>query len=257
MKIIVGCKLLAEEQDIAINENGTLDTSKASPKISQFDLNAIETALNIKQENENVTISALSVGGKYLKNTKVQKDILSRGADELVTIIDESHENLLPHQTAFILAKAAKKEGFDLIVCGDASGDLYAQQVGIRLGSILNIPSVNSVSKIQSINVQNIVVERTLEHEVEVLEVPLPAVICVSTDINIPSIPGMKAILGAGKKPIKNLSLEDIGIEDSLDLVDLIKIEAPKQKERLNIIIEGDDDEKIALFIDNLRKVIK
>lgn len=59
---------------------------------------------------------------------------------------------------------------------------------------------INAVSNIQR-NGDRIVVERVLEDEVEVIDLPLPAVLCVTSDINTPRIPSMKAILGAGKSP--------------------------------------------------------
>lgn len=252
MKILVGCKLVPEDQDITVNSDGSLNMSKASPKISQFDLNAIETAVEIKKLNTEATITAMSVGGKSLENIKSRKDILSRGPDELVIIADEKYENILPHQTAQILANTAKSIGFDLILCGDGSGDIYAQQTGVRLGALLNVSTLNGVSKIVSVEADKLVVERTLENEVEVLEISLPAVISVSADINVPSIPGMKAIIGAGKKPVNAMSIE----EEAKNLVDLIDIKAPKKKERQHIIIEGDSDDKIAEFVSHLRKII-
>lgn len=252
MKILVGCKLVPEDQDISVKSDGSLDMSKAAPKISPFDLNAIEAAVEIKKSNADATITALSVGGKYLENVKVKKDMLSRGPDELVAIVDEKYENILPHQTAQIMANASKEVGFDLIICGDGSGDLYAQQTGIRLGALLNVATVNAVSKIVSVEADKIVVERALENEVETLEVPLPAVISVSADINEPSIPGMKAILGAGKKPVNNMDVE----ADNSNVVELVEIKAPKKKERAHVILEGDSDEQIAEFVNHLRKFI-
>lgn len=252
MKILVGCKLVPEDQDIVVQNDGTLDMSKAAPKISQFDLNAIQTAVDIKKQNADATITALSVGGKKLENVKVRKDMLSRGLDELVVVTDEKYENLLPHQTSKILSEVAKEQGFDLIICGDGSGDLYAQQTGIKLGALLDVPTVNGISQIVSIDENKVVAKRALENEVETLEIPLPAVICVSADINEPSIPGMKAILAAGKKPV---NVKEVVVEDS-NLVDLVEIKAPKKKERAHIIVEGDSEDQIAEFINNLRKII-
>ena len=252
MKILVGCKLVPEDQDITVKSDGNLDMSKAAPKISQFDLNAIETAVEIKKVNPEVTITAISVGGKSLENVKSRKDMLSRGPDELVVITDEKYENILPHQTAKVLADTAKDIGFDLIICGDGSGDIYAQQTGVRLGALLNVSTLNGVSKIVSIESDKLVVERALENEIEVLEVPFPAVISVSADINEPTIPGMKAIIGAGKKPVNAISID----EETANLVELVDIKAPKKKERQHIIIEGDADDKIAEFVSHLRKII-
>lgn len=255
MKIIVGCKLVPEEQDISVQADGTLDTSKAAPKISPFDLNAVEAAVGLKSAADDCQITVISVGGKELENTKARKDILSRGADELAAVIGDEFKNILPHRTAQVLAAAAQKVGFDLILCGDGSGDLYAQQVGVRLGALLNVATVNGVSKIISAEAGKLVVERALEDEVETLEVPLPAVVSVSTDINVPSIPGMKAILAAGKKPVTVFTSDDLGLTEDAALVELTEVKAPEQKERQQIIIEGDGDDQIAEFVNYLRKI--
>lgn len=255
MKIIVCCKLVPEEQDIAVRADGTLDLAKAEPKISQFDLNAVETAVKLKAETGG-EITALSVGGKALENTKARKDILSRGPDSLTAIIDPRLENALPHETARVLAAAAGKMGFDLILCGDGSGDLYAQQVGARLGELLGLATVGGVSRIVSVSGAALVVERTLENEVEVLEVPLPALVSVSPDINIPTIPGMKAILGAAKKPVTVWSCQNLGLDEQPALVRSVAVQAPKRKERKRIIIEGDGADQLAEFAAQLRKIL-
>lgn len=255
MKIIVCCKLIPEEQDINVLGDGSLDMSKAEPKISPFDLNAIETAVQVKTAVEGSTITAMSLGGKALENTKARKDILSRGPDALCAVMDPTFENLLPDQTATLLAAAAQKEGFDLVLCGDGSGDLYAQQVGIRMGAALGVPVLNGVSKLVSATASTLTVERALEDEVEVLEVTLPAVLSVSADINVPTIPGMKAILAAAKKPMATLTASDVSPGSAL--VERVSVLAPKKKDRKNIIVEGDSDEKIAEFVAAVSKLVK
>ena len=256
MKIVVCYKLVPEEQDISVKKDDTLDFSKAGPKISQFDLNAVEASDELKKMAGDSAITALSVGGKMLENSKARKDIMSRGPDDLALVIDEKFENMLPHQTARVLAAAAQKNGFDIILCGDGSGDLYAQQVGLQLGELLGVPVINGVSKLVSVGSGKVVVERALDDEVEVLELTLPAVIAVSADINTPRIPGMKAILDASKKPMNTMSAGDIGLGDIPVLAECLSVLAPKQKERLNVIIEGDGDDEIAAFANHLRKAM-
>lgn len=251
MKILVGCKVVPEEQDIAVNGE-TLELSKANPKISQFDLNALQAAVDIKEQNADANIKVLSIGGKSLENTKVRKDILSRGADELVVISNDKFENLLPCDTAEMFKQTASNLGFDLIVCGDGSGDLFAGQTGLRVGALLDIPAINCVNKIVSVDATKIVVQRELENEIEELEIALPALICVSTDINTPAIPGMKAILAAAKKPVNVMDSNF----DLSSVVELKEVKAPKKKDRLKVIVEGDGDDKIAEFAANFKKVL-
>ncbi|WP_410676414.1 electron transfer flavoprotein FixA [Citrobacter braakii] len=256
MKIITCYKCVPDEQDIAINNaDGSLDFSKADGKISQYDLNAIEAACQLKQQSGEAQVVAMSVGGKALTNAKGRKDVLSRGPDELIVVIDDQFEQALPQQTSSALAAAAQKAGFDLLICGDGSSDLYAQQVGLLVGEALNVPAINGVSKILSLTDSTLTVERELEDEVETLSIPLPAVIAVSTDINTPQIPSMKAILGAAKKPVQVWSPADIGL-NSAQAYSEQHVAAPKQRERQRVVIEGDGEEQIAAFVENLRKII-
>ncbi|MBS0917303.1 putative electron transfer flavoprotein FixA [Providencia rettgeri] len=256
MNIITCYKSVPDEQDIIVNSaDGSLDFSRADTKISQYDLNAIETANQIKAQQADSKVIALSIGGKALTNMKARKDVLSRGPDELVVVIDDQLEHALPHQTAITLGAAAQKVGFDLIICGDGSADLNAQQVSILLGETLQIPAINGVKKIVSITADTVIVERELEDEIETLSMPLPAIIAVTSDVNVPVIPSMKAILGAAKKPVQAWTMADIGL-DNVAALSSQSIAAPKQKVRQRVIIEGDGDDQIAQFAEHLRKII-
>jgi electron transfer flavoprotein beta subunit len=82
---------------------------------------------------------------------------------------------------------------------------------------MLHIPAINGVSKILSLVDNTLTVERALEDEIETLSIPLPAAIAVSTDINSPQIPSMKAILGA-EKPVQVWTTADIGFTPGSEL---------------------------------------
>ncbi|QHD93716.1 electron transfer flavoprotein FixA [Proteus terrae subsp. cibarius] len=257
MNIITCYKSVPDEQDITVNSaDSSLDFSRANTKISQYDLNAIEAANQLKSQLDGIQITAMSVGGKALTNAKARKDVLSRGADELVVVVDDQFEASLPYQTAVALAAAATKKGYDLILCGDGSVDLSSQQVSLLVGELLNVPAINGINKIVSLSNDSITVERELENEIETLTIPLPAVIAVSTDINTPQIPSMKAILGAAKKPVQQWSVADLGL-DAITARSEQKVAAPKQKVRQRIIIEGDGDDQIAELAEHLRKILK
>lgn len=112
------------------------------------------------------------------------------------------------------------------------------------------------MSRIVSLSDDSIQVERTLEDEVETLTIPLPAVISVSTDINTPQIPSMKAILGAAKKPVTAWQPADLELPEITPYTELLSVQAPQQKARGRVIIEGDSDDQISEFAEHLRKVI-
>jgi electron transfer flavoprotein beta subunit len=256
MNIVTCFKLVPEEQDIVVNGDRTLNLEKANTKISLYDLNAVEAGTELASAIPGSKFDALSVGGKRLENSKARKDVLSRGPDALYAVIDPTLENALPHETAKALAAAVTKiGGYDLILCGEGSGDLYAQQVGLLLGSLLSVPVINEVSKLTA-GEGTLMVERTLENEVEVLSVPLPAVICVTSDINTPRIPSMKTILAAGKKPVTCWSCADVGIIPGTAPVVVQSVLAPEQADRKKVILEGDSDSNVAAFVESLRKTL-
>lgn len=183
---IVSCfKVVPEEQDIVVTPDQKLSFDRADFKISQFDLNGIEAAVQL---------------------------------------------------------------------AGEGSGDLYAQQTGLLAARILGVPCVNAVSSIEKTEA-GIRVERSLENEVEVIELPLPAAVCVTSDINVPRIPTMKAILGAGKKPAKTLSTADIGWSAPAKTVELDAIEVPPRKERAHEVLEGDS--AVADFAARIKSALK
>ncbi len=251
MKIIACCKIVPNEEEITVLPDRTLAMADASPKISQYDLNALESGKLLAAESKG-SMAALSIGpSAYLENSKIRKDILSRGADELNLVIDDAHDFSDSLQTAKAIAGAVKAIGeYGVVLCGAGSSDLYIQEVGIQAGTLLGVPVVNNVTGIKIASESALEVERTLEEEVEVLEVPLPAVLSVSSEINVPAVPSMREIMKAGKKPVHVLSI-DAEITPSASTAEQV---APKQQERRQETVEGDNAEAVDALVAFLRK---
>ena len=256
MHIVACYKIVPEDQDIAVNADRTLDLAHAEPRISLYDLNAVEAAVQLAAQcGESGAVTALSVGGRLLENSKARKDILSRGPDRLTLVVDPSLEHALPHEIARALAGALLRTEFDLVLCGEGSGDLYSQQVGLLAGELLGVPAINGVRSVTPGD-GHVVVERVLEHEVEVLRIPLPAVLMLCADCNEPRIPGMKALLAAGKKPVTVLALPDVLSSREPERAHLASVLAPEQRDRRHVLLEGESDENLATFAQALRKAL-
>lgn len=244
MNIIACIKVVPEEQDIVVLSNQELSFDKAQWKIGQYDLNALEAGKVLAKETGG-SMKVLSIGGDALSKTKIRKDILSRGADELnVVISDTKLEDSLA--TAKAIAAAVKEMGeCDLLVFGTGSSDLYSQQVGNQVGALLDLPVMNEVNSIAAQD-GSIKVERVLESEVEVLEIPVPAVISVTSEINIPTIPGMRDIMSAGKKPVNEVAVD---LSTAVQGTELVSDLAPVQKDRKLQIVKGDTDEMVDALV--------
>ena len=238
MKIVVPCKVVADDQDIVAAADGSLDFSKAKPVISTYDLNAIECAAQLSEADEATTAKAITVCNAAMGgNTKLRKDILARGIDELFMTADDAVADLDAFATAAELAKLVEKAGgFDLIICGDGSADLYAKQTGVQLAAKLGVPFVSGVVSAEVAD-GKVTAKRLLESEEETVEIPLPAVVSVAPEFAEPRIAGMKDILAAGKKPMNVEGAEGAPAA----AVEEVSVKAPAEVDRKKEIFDDVD----------------
>ena len=249
MNIVVCCKVVPDDQDIQVAADGTLDYSKAKPIVSAYDLNAIEAAAQLADGGRVVAVTA---GPADIDDSKLKKNILARGVDELYMTADDACKGLDAHAAAVALAELVSKVGvFDVVLCGDGSADNYAQQVDVQLAAKLGLPVVTAATKITAKD-GALEVERTLEDVVEVVEVPLPAVVSVAPDIALPRIPGMKDILAAGKKPM-GVAGADGAYESALEV---LSCKAPEQAERKLEVMDASEDGAIEKFAAALKAAL-
>ena len=252
MNIVAAFKVVPDDQDIQVSADGTLDYSKAKNTVSAYDLNAIEAAAQLAAANEGSNVVAVTVGGADIDDSKLKKNVLARGVDELYMTADDACKGLDARATAVALAELVSKVGdFDVVLCGDGSADNYAQQVDVQLAAKLGLPVVTAATKITAKD-GALEVERTLEDVVEVVEVPLPAVVSVAPDIALPRIPGMKDILAAGKKPM-NVAGADGAYESSIEVASCL---APKQAERKLEVMDASEDGAIEKFAAALKAAL-
>ena len=149
MEIAVLLKVVPDDQDIQVKADRTLDFSKAKPKVSEYDLNAIEEAAQLAAANPGSKVVAITVGPKSIDDSKLKKNVLARGVDELVMVADDSLDGLDAYATAAALAKAVESAGsFDVLLAGDGSADNYAQQVPVQLACVMGLPVVTAATKV-------------------------------------------------------------------------------------------------------------
>jgi electron transfer flavoprotein beta subunit len=249
MPNMVACfKWVVDEAYIRKGSSGSLDFSAVDYKIGEYDRNAIEESVRLREAHGG-NITALTIGAP--ESTKGVKDALSRGADQAFFISDPSFHELESSQTAAILGEVIKARiPYDLIICGEGSSDLYAQQVGPRLAEILRIPCIPYVQKL-AIEGGRIVAERRLEEGIEIVEAQMPALITVLPDINTPRIPGVKDTLLASKKPVITIKKEALTIvgEARLKAVGMAATPTERNCEKFAATPEG-----ITRFVEALQK---
>lgn len=224
-----------------------LITVDAPKKISDFDKNALEEAIRIKEKHGG-EIFTVTVGPEDAKTTL--REALTMGADKAYLIADPIFENSDTLATSYILAEAIKKIGnFDLILCGEASIDSFSAQVGPRLAERLGLPLIAYARKL-SLEGDAVIAERGLEDCSETVKAKMPVLITVTKEINEPRIPSLMAIMKASKKEIVLWKAADLGIAGEKvgkdgSAVQVLDVLAPKM-ERKKIVIKGENTKEIA-----------
>ncbi len=254
MKIAACYKLVPVSESIAIKGDGSLDMSKADWQVGEYDFNGVTAGVQLAGES-NGSVVAVTCGGEIVKNTKLLKAVLARGANEMVGVCDPACVGLDSYGTASVLKAIVESIGdVDLVITGEGSVDLYSQQVGAMMGELMGWTTINGVNKVNYVD-GKLVAERNLETEVEMLEISLPAVISVTTSINKPKVPSMKDILAAGKKPNKIMDLAALGAvaENASEEISTL---APKKSDRKCEVLADSSEENIAAFAELIKKSI-
>ncbi|MFN3535445.1 MAG: electron transfer flavoprotein subunit beta/FixA family protein [Desulfatiglandales bacterium] len=243
LKIIVCAKQIPDPE--APFSAVTVDSKKKEVKvdapevISPYDENALEAALRIKESSE-AFITVLSVGSS-LSDTVLRKAIAA-GADQLVMVDDDSFGRLDSNSTAYVLSKAISMLGeYDLILTGRQAGDWDWGQVGLILGEILGLPTINMAAGIR-VRDGHIEVKRLVPGGVELVEAKMPALVTVSNEVGELRYVSRSKILGMLKKriPIKKVSKGDLNLEPKfLNTMELLELLPPSDMRRDCVIIEG------------------
>lgn len=251
VNIFVAYKVVPDDQDIQVREDHTLDLSKAKNVVSAYDLNAIEAAAQLAAANPGSTVTAVTVGPASIDDSKLKKNVIARGVDELRMAADDVCLDMDSAQTSEVLAAMLVDLPWDVVICGDGSADEYAQQVDVQLAARLGVPSVNGVTSI-AVEGDALVVERMLEDVIEEVRVPLPAVVAVTPDVAEPRIPGMKDILAAGKKPME-VSSSPMTPEAAIEVVSCL---ASETAERMCKVLDASDSGAIEQFAAALKAAL-
>jgi electron transfer flavoprotein beta subunit len=207
MEIVVLMKQTFDTEEKINIANGAINEDGVRFVINPYDEYAVEQAIQIRDELGG-KVTVVSVGPE--RSVEALRTALAMGADEAVLINDER----IPADgaaVAEVLAAWLAKTPYDLILGGNFSVDQGAGQVAIRLATLLGIPHVGAITGLK-LESGKAVAHRDAEGDVEVVEVALPALFTAQQGLNEPRYPSLPGIMKAKKKPLQQLSLDDLGL---------------------------------------------
>ncbi len=219
-----------------------------APVMNGYDGNALEAALKLKEKHGG-TVTVLTIGGAEARDTL--KRAIAMGADSAVHVNDPSLADADSATTAAVLAGAIKKIGeYDLILSGRQASDTDAGQVPLGVAEILGLPSVAPAIAIEPSG-SGLKVNRMIEDGYEVVEVGLPALVAVSSEIGEPRYPPLRGIMAAGRAQIPSWTVADLGVDPGSTRKATLRRLYVEQREAKVDLIEADSPEEAGTILAN------
>ncbi len=215
MKILVCVKQVPDTSEIKVDPVTNTLIRKGVPSIvNPMDLNAVETAVQLKEQNPDTTITLLSMGPPPAE--EALRECLSMGCDEAFLLTDRAFGGADTYATSYSLYVAIKHieemkgEKFDLIVCGIMAVDGDTGQVGPELAEHFGLPQITYCIGAE-LKGDKLVTKRAHEMGYELLETQLPCLIAVTKDINKPRRGSVRGKIAAKRAKIDWISADALG----------------------------------------------
>lgn len=212
MKIALCIKQVPDTADIKWTENNTIQREGVESVINPFDMYAIETAVRLKQKIKDVHITVLTMGPPQAE--EILKKAIAIGVDEGFLVSDRKFAGADTIATSKTLAAAIKEKvgGVDLIICGQFATDGDTAQTGPSIAQHLHFAQVTYVKEILGYKEGILTVKREVEDGVEILNVKLPALLCMLKCDYEPRRPLIGGFMTAQNAKIHSYSMEDVNL---------------------------------------------
>ena len=182
LKIVVLAKQVPDTRNVgkdAMTAEGTVNRAALPAIFNPDDLNALEQALRLKEQNPGSTVSILTMGPP--RAGEIIRQGLFRGADDGFLLTDRLFAGADTLATSYALATAIRKiGGVDLVIGGRQAIDGDTAQVGPQVAEKLGMTQVTYAQEILQVKDGKATLRRFIDGGVETVEAPLPLVVTVN-----------------------------------------------------------------------------
>jgi electron transfer flavoprotein beta subunit len=253
MKIVVAIKQVPErDAPVRIAASGRwIDEDGLQFAMNEPDAYALEHAMALRQKHGGEVV-VLSAGPERAAATL--RDALAKGADRAIHVLTDKDEcDALG--VARLLAAAIQPEQPDMVLCGLQSEDHGYGQTGVLLAELLGLPHVSLVLEIE-VRDGSVRVKRELEEGwMQMIELPLPAVLAVQSGGVPLSYATLMGIKRARTKELRTVAAADLIAQTGIDLTPEVTLEsiALPRKTRSTVLLDGTPREAAAALVEKLR----
>ena len=227
MKILVPVKRVIDYNvKVRVKADQTGDElANVKMAMNPFDEIAVEQAIRLKEAGTASEIVVVSIGPDQSQETI--RTALAMGADRGVHV-PASHDTE-PLAVAKVLKALVEKEEPGLVILGKQAIDDDSNQTGQMLSALLGWPQATFASDVE-IAGDELKVIREVDGGLEHITSKMPAIITVDLRLNEPRYASLPNIMKAKKKPLDQVSLEDLGV-DAAQRLTVVKVEEPPARE--------------------------
>ena len=262
MKIFVCVKQVPDTSGkVAVDENGILIRSSMPTIINPDDMNAMEAALQLKDET-GCKVIAVTMGPAPAEG--MLRELMAMGADEGILISAREFGGSDTFATSQIIAAAINHVGVekdDMIFCGRQAIDGDTAQVGPQIAEKLGLPQITYAAEIKKEG-NEVTVKRMLEDGYMTIKTHTPCLITCIKELNAPRYMSVPGIFECYNKPLTGLDFEALKDDPLIELdtiglkgspTNIFKSFTPPQK-GVGVMLEGADKATAADLADRLLK---
>jgi electron transfer flavoprotein beta subunit len=247
MKILIPIKRV-NDYNVKVRPNQAntdVDLSNVKMAMNPFCEIAVEEAIRLKEAGKADEIVVVTIGDD--KHQEQLRTALALGADRSIHV--KTDTKLQPLDVAKTLAKIYEKEAADLVIMGKVGIDGDHNQTGQMFAALTNLPQATFASKVE-IKGNNVHVTREIDGGLETLSAEMPAVITTDLRLNEPRYASLPNIMKAKRKPLEELSLQELGVNID-NKVTTLKVESPPERQ------EGVKVDTVEQLVDKLKNEAK
>ena len=227
MKLLVAVKRVIDynvKVRVKADETG-VETTNVKMSMNPFDEIGVEEAVRLLEAGKATEVVVVSLGTQQCQETI--RTALAMGADRGILV--KTDKKLEPLAVAKLLAKIVEKEKPDMVILGKQAIDDDSNQTGQMLAGIMGWSQGTFASKIE-LTTDQAEVTREVDGGLETLAITLPAIVTTDLRLNEPRYASLPNIMKAKKKPIDEITPQDLNVDVSPRLK-IIKVTEPPRRE--------------------------
>ena len=217
MKIIVCIKQVPDTSGkVAVNPDGTLNRASMQTITNPDDMNAVEAALQIKDET-GCEVIVVTMGPPPAAG--MLREALAMGADRAVLISGREFGGSDTYATSQIIAAGVNKIGVDpddIVICGRQAIDGDTAQVGPQIAEKLGLPQISYAAEIKK-DGNVVTVKRMLEDGYMTIKTKTPCLLTCIKELNTPRYMSVSGVFEAYSKPLDTYDYEALKDDPLID----------------------------------------